>query len=73
MAVCGRRSALVAWCVVRWRLPYADPLILPRVLLLNGLGLAMIHRLDLANSPATHSAELQLMWTAIARGRVRAS
>jgi cell division protein FtsW (lipid II flippase) len=52
--------------VIRWRLPYADPLILPLVMLLNGLGLAMIHRLDLGSSPRMHSAELQLMWTAIA-------
>lgn len=52
--------------VIRWRLPYADPLILPLVMLLNGLGLAMIHRLDLDTSPRMHSAELQLMWTSIA-------
>ena len=52
--------------VIRWRLPYADPLILPLVMLLNGIGLAMIHRLDLGTSPPMHSAELQLMWTAIA-------
>ena len=52
--------------VIRWRLPYADPLILPLVMLLNGIGLAMIHRLDLGTSPRMHSAELQLMWTAIA-------
>ena len=52
--------------VIRWRIPYADPLILPLVMLLNGLGLAMIHRLDLATSPPMHSAELQLMWTAVA-------
>lgn len=50
--------------MVRWRLPYADPLILPMVVLLNGLGLAMIHRLDLADGK--HSAELQLTWTAVA-------
>ncbi len=53
-----------AHAVVRWRIPYADPLILPMVVLLNGLGLAMIHRLDL--SDGKHSAELQLTWTAVA-------
>ncbi len=52
--------------VVRWRIPYADPLILPLVMLLNGLGLAMIHRLDLGTDPVMHSAELQLMWTVVA-------
>ena len=54
--------------VVRWRLPYADPLILPLVMLLNGLGLAMIHRLDLGTAKVMHSAELQLMWLLIAAG-----
>ena len=58
--------ALLIHLVVRWRLPYADPLILPSVLLLNGLGLALIHRLDLADSKAPHSAELQLTWTGVA-------
>jgi cell division protein FtsW (lipid II flippase) len=57
--------ALVAHLVVRIRIPYADPLILPIVMLLNGIGLAMIHRLDLGTDPVMHSAELQLMWTAI--------
>ena len=54
---------VLAWGVVRWRLPYADPLILPAVFLLNGLGLSMIYRLDQADR--LHSAELQLMWLAI--------
>ena len=58
--------ALAVHLVIRWRIPYADPLILPVVMLLNGLGLAMIHRLDLATSPPMRSAELQLMWTGIA-------
>lgn len=52
--------------VIRWRIPYADPLILPMVMLLNGLGLAMIHRLDLDDVRAHHSAELQLTWLFVA-------
>nr|WP_072042072.1 FtsW/RodA/SpoVE family cell cycle protein [Nigerium massiliense] len=57
--------ALVVWLVIVWRLPYADPLLLPCVVALNGIGLAMIHRLDLATDPPMKSAELQLMWVAI--------
>jgi cell division protein FtsW (lipid II flippase) len=34
--------------VTRWRAPYADPVIVPVALLLNGLGVVMIYRLDLA-------------------------
>ncbi|MBV9313870.1 MAG: FtsW/RodA/SpoVE family cell cycle protein [Pseudonocardia sp.] len=61
-----------AHLVVRWTAPYADPLILPTVALLNGLGLVMIHRLDLAarsagpGGPApAESALRQLAWTAL--------
>lgn len=43
---------------VRWRAPYADPVLLPTALALNGVGLAMIHRLDVAN--ATKSALLEV-------------
>lgn len=41
--------ALAHLAVRKWA-PYADPLILPSVALLNGLGLVMIHRLDLAEA-----------------------
>ena len=34
--------------ITRWRAPYADPVIVPIALLLNGLGVVMIYRLDLA-------------------------
>lgn len=57
--------ALVAHLVVRWRAPYADPVILPAVMLLNGLGLAMIARLDQAYDPVTHDAARQLLWTGL--------
>ena len=57
--------ALLAHLAVRWRLPYADPLLLPCALVLNGLGLAMIHRIDLINSPPVHGARQQLIWTGL--------
>jgi cell division protein FtsW (lipid II flippase) len=57
--------ALVAHLAVRWRTPYADPVILPCVVLLNGLGLAMIHRIDVINDPPTGGAQQQLIWTTL--------
>ena len=57
--------AALAHLAVRWRLPYADPVILPCVILLNGLGLVMIHRIDLINDPPLHGARQQLIWTAL--------
>lgn len=57
--------AVGAHLAVRFRLPYADPVILPCVVLLNGLGLAMIHRIDLISDPPAHGARQQLIWTAL--------
>ena len=39
---------VAAHLVVRWQAPHADPVLLPTGLALNGIGLAMINRLDVA-------------------------
>jgi cell division protein FtsW (lipid II flippase) len=63
-----------AHVTVRRHAPHADPLILPCVALLNGLGLVMVHRLDLAVAEHARQvghkipradAPLQLVWTTI--------
>src|SRR5215210_7376909 len=51
---------VVAHVVVRFVAPYADPVLLPVVAALNGLGLAVIRRLDLADD--TTFARQQLTW-----------
>jgi cell division protein FtsW (lipid II flippase) len=56
---------IVAHVVVRLVAPYADPVLLPIVAALNGLGLAVIHRLDLAYADMDRSddfATKQLTW-----------
>jgi cell division protein FtsW (lipid II flippase) len=56
---------IVAHVAVRLVAPYADPVLLPLVAALNGLGLAVIRRLDLAYEAAgrTHGfAQQQLIW-----------
>lgn len=59
---------ILAHVVVRVLLPYADPLLLPCVLLLNGLGLAMINRIDLIPDPPRSDAQQQLLWTVLGVG-----
>jgi len=49
-----------AHVAVRLVAPYADPVLLPVVAALNGLGLAIIHRIDLARD--TGLASQQLTW-----------
>lgn len=71
--------ALVAHSLVRAFASYADPIMLPVVVLLNGIGVAMIHRLDLAKAKntgrplASHfiagltgDAGLQVLWSTLA-------
>ncbi|WP_028851658.1 FtsW/RodA/SpoVE family cell cycle protein [Thermocrispum municipale] len=65
---------LIAHLAVRRWAPYADPLILPCVAVLNGIGLVMVYRIDLALAAKaeqaghtyTGDAPKQVMWTAIA-------
>ncbi|WP_232525004.1 FtsW/RodA/SpoVE family cell cycle protein [Nocardioides mangrovicus] len=58
----GWLTLLIVACHVTIRLtaPYADPVLLPVVSALNGLGLAMIHRIDHARN--TDYASSQLLW-----------
>lgn len=58
-----------AHLAIRRFAPYTDPLLLPIVALLNGLGLVMIHRLDLVDNDVTGhhhtSAAQQMLWTLV--------
>jgi cell division protein FtsW (lipid II flippase) len=67
--------SMVAHLAVRQFARYADPIVLPSVMLLQGLGLALVYRLDLdAKSPSDRSfgplaprgdSGVQLIWAAI--------
>ncbi len=54
---------IAAHVAIRLSAPYADPVLLPVVSALNGLGLAMIHRIDLAQGSSL--ATSQLTWTTL--------
>ncbi|MFJ7422390.1 FtsW/RodA/SpoVE family cell cycle protein [Streptomyces uncialis] len=56
--------ALLAHIAVRLRAPYADPVLLPIAVLLNGIGLVLIYRLDL-ETPGDRAAPAQLVWSAL--------
>jgi cell division protein FtsW (lipid II flippase) len=69
--ILGYGGWLAALCIashvaVRYLAPYADPVLLPIVAALNGLGLAIIYRIDLANLAADEDANTfapdQLRW-----------
>jgi cell division protein FtsW (lipid II flippase) len=63
---------LGAHVVVRLVAPYADPVLLPVVAALNGLGLAVIHRLDLGTTAFCQDnasfARQQLIWMTVGVG-----
>ncbi len=52
---------VIAHVVIRFVAPYADPVLLPLVAALNGVGLAVIRRLDLASKDDNFAAQ-QLIW-----------
>jgi cell division protein FtsW (lipid II flippase) len=67
-------AGIIAHLIIRRVAAYADPLLLPCVVLLSGLGLVMIHRLDLGEQQTARqngdaipsaSAPSQMLWTAV--------
>jgi cell division protein FtsW (lipid II flippase) len=74
VAIGAAAAALAAHLGVRWLAPYSDQVLLPVALAINGLGLAMIHRLDVAaalKATTRHlplpkaTAPTQLVWTGL--------
>ncbi|WP_327068499.1 FtsW/RodA/SpoVE family cell cycle protein [Kitasatospora sp. NBC_01250] len=59
--------ALLAHGVIRWKARYADPLPLPIAVLLNGIGLVVIYRLD-RTTPHSSAAPTQLLWSTLGVG-----
>jgi cell division protein FtsW (lipid II flippase) len=59
---------------IRFLAPYADPVLLPAIALLNGIGVVFLHRIDIADVQARKSTDYavlsglgvrQLLWTAL--------
>ncbi len=68
---------LVAHLVIRWLAPYADPVLLPAVALINGFGVVFLRRLDIAAVKSHGSNGIpvfggtggrQLLWSLLAIG-----
>lgn len=64
LAVLGLIIHVVVW----WKAKYADPVLVPIAVLLNGLGLAMIYRVDLGRSEYLNSSLTQLIWMTLGVG-----
>ena len=56
LAVLGVGIHIIVW----WRASYADPILVPVAVLLNGIGLAMIYRIDMTREAT--AANSQLIW-----------
>ncbi|QVQ50452.1 FtsW/RodA/SpoVE family cell cycle protein [Spiractinospora alimapuensis] len=63
LTFCG--LSLATHFAMRWLAPYADPLILPCAVFLNGLGLAMVWRLNQGEAGDHAGVGTQLIWTAL--------
>ena len=61
LAVLGIAIHIVVWIKAK----YADPVLVPIAVLLNGLGLAMIYRVDLGRDEYLGSGMTQLIWTSL--------
>ncbi|MGC9666938.1 FtsW/RodA/SpoVE family cell cycle protein [Planosporangium sp. 12N6] len=68
---------VVAHLAIRWLAPYADPVLLPAVALINGFGVMFLRRLDIADLKNSGSTAIpvfggqggrQLMWSLLAVG-----
>lgn len=59
---------LILHIVVWWKAKYADPVLVPIAVLLNGLGLAMIYRVDLGRPEFLNSGMTQLIWMTLGVG-----